>query len=543
MTTPDPLLMNAVQAFRAGDVLGAEAACRALLEIDPRNGQARHIQALIAIHTSRDDEALELLNLAMEADPTDPSFPNTLGSLMFQTHRFAEAEPAFRRAAALNDRLPEVHGNLGNTLKALGRLEEAVESYRRALELRPNAPEMHHFLGTTLRALGKLDEAEASFRAALAQVPEYLEARHALAEVLNTLGRMAEAETLYRQVLKDAPRFVPAHVGLSHVLQSQDRANEAVAVIEEAHGLVPDHPMVRFTRKLIYSNTVPGWHLPMINDTERNTAYREAVERAVTPESLVLEIGTGSGLVAMMAARAGARRVVTCEVNPVLATVAAETVARNGYQDRVSVVPKLSTLLTVGPDGDLPEKADVFVSELINVGMLAPRMLAVLQHARTHLVKPEGAIIPRASIVFGMLVETPELARVNPVKDVEGFDLSAFDVFRSPGYLQIDLAADEHTALSDAFDALEFDFTRNMPEEAERRLTVTATAAGTCHGIAFWFDLRMDEEVVYHSGSRSRSNHWKQAMTVLDQPVEVKPGDTVTVVARYDTNQISFSVE
>lgn len=536
MSTSDPLLMNAVQAFRAGDVLGAEAACRALLEIDPRNGQARHIQALIAIHTSRDEDALVLLDLAMEADPNDPSFPNTLGSLMFQTQRFAEAEKAFRRAAAINGRLAEVHGNLGNTLKALDRLEEAVESYRRALELRPNAPEMHHFLATTLRALGRLEEAVESFRGALALAPEYLEARYALAEALNALGRLDESEALYREVLKDAPRFVPAHVGLAHVLQGLDRAGEAVAAIEEAHRLASDHPMVRAARRRIYSGAVPGWHLPLLGDTERTAAYRAAVERAVTPQSLVLEIGTGSGLVALMAARAGAKRVVTCESNPVLAAVAADTMARNGYQDRVSVVAKPSSLLTVGPDGDMPEKADVVVSDLSAGGVLSPRLLAEIQHARTHLVKPEGVLIPRAATVFGMLVEVPDLARITPVGDVDGFDLSAFDVFRSPAPVPIDLAAGANTPLSDVFGALHFDFTRTMPDEAERRLTVMATAAGTCHGVAFWSDLLMDAETVY------RSSRCKQALVVLDTPVVVKPGDTVTVVAHYDTTHIAFRV-
>ena len=54
---------------------------------------------------------------------------------------------------------------------------------------------------------------------------------------------------------------------------------------------------------------------------------------------------------------------------------------------------------------DLPDKADVFVSELINIGMLAPNMIPVLQHARENLVKPGGKIIPAAAIVYGALIE------------------------------------------------------------------------------------------------------------------------------------------
>lgn len=542
MTDTPPNLSDAIRAFRAGDLASAEGTCRQILATNPRDAQALHLLGLIAANTGHADAALDLFAQAIDADPTDAMLHNSRGSVLFQLGRLAEAEPAFRAGLALTETSPELHGNLGNALKALGRLDEAEACYRRALELRPKAPEMHNFLGATLREQGRFAEAEALFRAALDLAPEYLDARYNLAEVLATSGQLEEAETWFRNVVGEAPRFVPARVGLAHVLHSLDRAAEAMDEIDAARAGAPDHPLVEFTRRLIFSNAVPGWHLPMINDFERNDAYQQAVERAVTPDSLVLEIGTGSGIVSMMAARAGAKKVVTCEVNPVLARVAAATIAKNGYDDRVTVVPKLSTLLTVGEGGDLPEKADVFVSELINIGMLAPRMLSVLQHARTHLVKPGGAIIPRASTVYAMLVETPELARVNPVADIAGFDMSEMDVFRSPGYAQIDLGADAHVPLSAEFTALDFDFTRSMPEEGRREIPVTVTERGTCHGVAFWFDLFMDEEVVYRSASRSRTNHWKQAMMFFPSPIPVNPGDTLRILARYDNNQISFGV-
>lgn len=540
MTATAYTAADAVRLFRAGDRSGAEAACRAVLEANPRDGTALHVLALVAAQNGYREIAIGILGQAADAAPDDPSIHNSLGSLHFQAGRAADAAVAFRRSIAANDRLPESHLNFANALRALGRLDEAETAVRAAVALRPDSPDHLTALGTTLRDQGRLEEAEATFRDVLAHAPEHLEALYALAETLSTAGRLAEAEAAYRTVVERAPGFIPARVGLAHALHSQDRAADAVDVVEAARALAPDHPMVAFARRLIHSNAVPAWHLPMIADHERNRAYEEALKRAVGPDSLVLEIGTGSGIVAMMAARAGAKRVVTCEVNPILARVAAETVARNGYADRIAVVPKLSTRLAVGDD--LPEKADVFVSELINIGMLAPRMLSVLQHARTHLVKPGGAIIPRASTVYGMLVETPELARINPVRDIDGFDLSAFDVFRSPGYQQIDLAADAHTPLSDAVTALEFDFTRTMPEAGERRLDVTVTAAGTAHGIAFWFDLFMDDAVTYHSASRARTNHWKQAVAFFGTPRAVAIGDVVRVVARYDANQISFAL-
>lgn len=542
MTDSAALLNDAVRLFRSGDLRGAEDAVRTLLEADSRNADALHLLGLIAAQTGHPNVALGIFSQAVAANPHNPSFHNSRGSLLFQMGELAEAEQAFRAGLALNDRLADLHGNLGNVLKEQGKLTEAETALIRAVELRPTAPELRNNLGGALRELGKLTEAAAAFDSALALSEGYLDARYNLAETLSTLGRLTEAEAAFRWVVEAAPQFIPARVGLAHVLHSLDRAAEAVAAIDEARQLAPDHPLVDFTRRLIHSNAIPAWHLPMINDHERNAAYREALDRQVKPGQLVLEIGTGSGIVAMMAARAGAGRVVTCEVNPILAHVAAQTVARNGYAETISVVPKLSTQLTVGPGGDLPEKADVFVSELINVGMLAPRMLSVLQHARTHLVKPDGVVIPAAATVYAMLVETPELARINPVRDIDGFDMSAFDVFRSPGYQQIDLSADAHAPLSEPFTALGFDFTRSMAEEGEQALTVTANRDGTAHGVAFWFDLLMDDAVVYHSASQARTNHWKQAVMFFDAPLPVTAGQVATIIARWDANQISFKL-
>ena len=73
------------------------------------------------------------------------------------------------------------------------------------------------------------------------------------------------------------------------------------------------------------------------------SSYGPALERAKRPGDTVFEIGTGSGIVAMMAARAGAGRVVTCEVLPVMADAAREIVELNGLSDLITVINKKST--------------------------------------------------------------------------------------------------------------------------------------------------------------------------------------------------------
>ncbi|MBB4682446.1 50S ribosomal protein L11 methyltransferase [Crossiella cryophila] len=129
----------------------------------------------------------------------------------------------------------------------------------------------------------------------------------------------------------------------------------------------------------------------MLNDRVRNDCYTAAIGRHA-PGRTVLDIGTGQEAVwALTAARAGARHVWAVEVLPEAARQAREAVARAGFADRVTVLEGLSTTI------DLPERADVCVSEIIgNLGG-AEGAGAVLRDAGIRLVRPGGVFIPHRS--------------------------------------------------------------------------------------------------------------------------------------------------
>ena len=117
--------------------------------------------------------------------------------------------------------------------------------------------------------------------------------------------------------------------------------------------LQPDNIHVRHQMRRLTSVMVPFWHIPMLNDIRRNDAFERAICKAVEkegPDARILDIGTGSGLLSMMAARAGARNIVSCERIPVIAETAERIVARNGYESQIRVVNKSSTQIAVGED-------------------------------------------------------------------------------------------------------------------------------------------------------------------------------------------------
>jgi tetratricopeptide (TPR) repeat protein len=535
------VIQDAVKAAEAGNLDETKRICAGLIEADPNDAEALHLYGVAAYRSGLDPKAaLGLIDRAIGADPGNSRFYNSQGALYYPLDMNAEAEAAFRRATALNAKDGTAWNNLGNALLRLGRAPEAERCFRQALAVMPSFVNAINNLGVAFKRQGLFDKALICFREAVHHHADYLDAQFNLAELSLQLNDLAAAETHFRKAIEIDPTCAPAYSALAQTLSDQRRADEALAVIKAATERLPEDEDLQFALRMHVSGMIPAWHIPMINDEERNIAYARALERAVKPGDIVFEVGTGSALVAMMAARAGAELVVTCEAVPVLADVAKETVDRNGLTPRIRVLSKRSTQVKLGED--LPERADVFVSELINIGMLAPNMLPIIQHARVTLCKPEARIIPEAAVVWGALIQCDHLARINPVKTIDGFDMSAFDIFRTPGYSQIDLAADPHRMLSDRFRALDFDFRLAMKDADLHALAVTANAAGTCHGIAFWFDLVLDEQTVYRSESRSRTNHWKQAVHFFPDPIAVQPGDRLDIAAGYDTTRIFFNL-
>jgi precorrin-6B methylase 2 len=135
-----------------------------------------------------------------------------------------------------------------------------------------------------------------------------------------------------------------------------------------------------------------GWadpveHGRMLHDDRRTGDYIAAISAAVRPGDVVLDIGTGSGVLAVAAARAGARRVYAVEASDI-AEVAGRVFAANGVTDTVTLVPGWSREI------ELPEPADLLVAEIIGNEPLEEEILETTLDARRRLLKPGARLIP-----------------------------------------------------------------------------------------------------------------------------------------------------
>lgn len=326
-----------------------------------------------------------------------------------------------------------------------------------------------------------------------------------------------------------------ALVQMCFALMDSGEGDKAIDLLERALEEEPDDPELLNFQRLLLARGLPDWHLRMLRDQRRNDAYQAAIERTVKPGDHVLEVGSGSGLLAMMAARAGAAHVVTCEMNRAVADTARRIVAANGFADRVTVVAKISS--GVNP-GDLPRPADIFVSELIDDWMIGDGVLEVVEDVTARLLRPGARIIPEAieaRVALAHLSGNQEhLGQVN------GFDVSLFNRhLRAPHPVRAD--SQRLSLRSRPGSLFAFDLSSGGPFPAGDSQVRFESHGGTVNGVAYWFRLRMDEKGIYENQPGMHS-HWAILFHPLLEPVETEPGQAFNVHGSHDRRRVRLWV-
>jgi protein arginine N-methyltransferase 1 len=259
----------------------------------------------------------------------------------------------------------------------------------------------------------------------------------------------------------------------------------------------------------------------MIADRVRTGAYAEALRRAITPGSVVLDIGTGAGIWALLACTYGARRVYAVESDDVI-HLARDIAVANGFADRITFIQGLSTEIT------LPEQVDVVVAEIHGILPMAGQSVRSLVDARTRFLAPGGAIIPRRETLWAALVDAPRLYRNHVSPWAEGchsLDMRRALV-RAVNTWMVGRVRPEQL-LTDAQCWAVLDYATLEGPDVRGALRATVSKAGTAHGLALWFDATLAEGVGFSNAPGSPELVFGRGFLPWPEPVPVAPGDTV----------------
>jgi protein arginine N-methyltransferase 1 len=261
----------------------------------------------------------------------------------------------------------------------------------------------------------------------------------------------------------------------------------------------------------------------MIGDQVRVAAYLEAMRRMITPDSVVVELGTGIGFFAVMACRFGAQRVYAIEPNDAI-EVAREIAAANGCADRIEFIQDLSTNVT------LPERAGVIVSDLRGVLPFWGDHFASIADARRRHLAPGGVLIPQRDTLWAAIVTAPKLY-ADFVEFLEtrncGLNMEAARKLVLNSWGKGRVAADQLLTEANVWTQLDYATIESPNVSAE--LNWNVTCAGEAHGVMVWFDAELAEGVGFSNAPGGGAAVYGSALFPFLQPVPVEVGDEVRV--------------
>ncbi len=265
-------------------------------------------------------------------------------------------------------------------------------------------------------------------------------------------------------------------------------------------------------------------HREILGDTVRTAAYRTAITRRVRAGDVVVDLGAGTGVLSILCARAGARRVYAIEPTPVV-RLARELALANDAGHLVE-------FLEAEPQAvSLPQPADVLISEAMGVMTLRDNLLPALLQTRDRLLRPGGRVLPERIELHVAPIEAPavweQLIGVW-LRPAYGLDLSRVGALARHGLHRETLDGDGLLAAPARVHVLELEGAPTPGFEAQRYLAVERD--GTLHGLAVWADAYFDADLALSTSPRAPLTHRRHAFLPAPRPIPVAAGTRVGVI-------------
>jgi protein arginine N-methyltransferase 1 len=265
-------------------------------------------------------------------------------------------------------------------------------------------------------------------------------------------------------------------------------------------------------------------HRQYLSDQARVSAFRQAVGEVVKPGDAVLDLGAGTGILGLLACRAGARRVYAIEVGEVI-ELAREICGANGYQDRIVFIKGISTRV------DLPERVDVILADQIGRFGFEGGLLEFFSDARERFLKPNGVMIPSCLELYVAPVECPELSDQVEFwnESPAGFDFRpARSLAANTGY---PARFDPNHLLGSPALLASLDLSMATSPALHLEACVATTRGGTLHGIGGWFSAQLSKSIcMSNSPLATNPINRRNLFLPIDRPTVVGKGDRVRVM-------------
>ena len=266
----------------------------------------------------------------------------------------------------------------------------------------------------------------------------------------------------------------------------------------------------------------------MLHDSERNKLYYEGLKSAIQAKRKagekvhVLDIGTGTGLLAMMGAKLGADKVTAIEEFGPMYNCAKKVIDENGFSDKIKVIRKRSTEVLVASEveiesnaNDMDERANILVTEVFDTELIGEAAIATFNHAHEYLLTHDCIVVPCEGTIYAQVVSSNLVARwesLYPINVNDSATLSLCENTSEQSYslalhdLQLSqLNPDQFTPITKPIPVFHFDFNstdgKRIPSERQTVKSSAILNSGKCDAVFMWWDISMDLQKVCISHS------------------------------------------
>ncbi len=264
-------------------------------------------------------------------------------------------------------------------------------------------------------------------------------------------------------------------------------------------------------------------HRHYLSDLTRISAFQKAINEVVKPGDTVLDLGSGTGILALLACRAGALRVYAVDEGGII-ELARKLAQANGYQDKIVFIRGHSTRIS------LPEKVDVIVADQIGRFGFDAGILQYFADARRRFLKGGGLIIPSSIDLWVAPVECYDRwDNINTWNaSCAGFDFRPARTIASNTSYPFKFRSEHLLGLPETAATLEL--LETSIGAFQLQASSRASRSGVLHGIGGWFSAQLSPNVtISNSPLIAHPIDRMNLFFPIDSPVRLLKGDRVQI--------------
>ena len=282
-------------------------------------------------------------------------------------------------------------------------------------------------------------------------------------------------------------------------------------------------------------------HEDMLKDRVRTGSYMDAClnNKDQFKDKIVLDIGCGTGILSIFAAKAGAKHVYGVD-NAEIADFAKAIIKENGLQDKITVFKgKMEEI-------KLPvEKVDIIISEWMGYFLLFEGMLDAVLYARDKYLEKDGLMLPDR-VTMSMAAVQDSKYRAEKFGFWDNVYSTKMDCLKdvAAGEPLVDYV-NKNLAISDAYKFFDIDlYTVKVSDlDFTSKFELKINKNDTIDGLVCWFDAhfsKLKNQVVLSTSIYTKCTHWKQTLFYMHTPIKAKAGEILKGIIAVKKAKVHF---